>query len=404
MTYPLATNSWGPDEYAALRGVIESDQFTMGERCRAFEAAFASHLGVRHCVMVNSGSSANLLVAAAMSYRGHDPWQRGDEVIVPALGWATTYYPFHQHGYRLRFCDVDPQTLNLDPQRLADAITPTTRGVCLVHTLGNPCDLPTIRVVIADAERRLGRRIDLIEDTCEAFGAEISGAKAGTVGLAGTFSFFFSHHISTMEGGMIATDDDEFAELVTCLRAHGWTRDLAADSKLAAPRRARAFDEQFRFLVPGYNVRPLELSAAVGLVQLARFGGMLNERRANARQLTSRLEPLAGIVQPQRETGTSSWFGFALTVARDSPVSRDQLVDACAGAGIATRPVITGNFTRQAVLRHIDHTIAGALPGADYVHDHGFYVGNDGRDLSDQIRLLVAVLTETAGIDLAAAA
>jgi CDP-6-deoxy-D-xylo-4-hexulose-3-dehydrase len=344
--------------------------------------------------MVNSGSSANLLMAAALRFHRH-PLEPGDEVIVPAVGWATTYYPFAQQGLRLRLVDVDPATLNLDPAALEAAITPATRAVCLVHALGNPCDLGAISLVLGAARDR-GQDICLLEDTCEALGAVHGGRQCGTHGLMGTYSFFFSHHISTMEGGMVATDDDELAEILVCLRAHGWTRDLAGQTALAGTKSDDPFEESFRFLLPGYNVRPLELSAAVGREQLAKLDAFTAVRRRNAAIARTVLEPFRPWLSMQRETGESSWFGFSLMVAPDAGVRRGDVVRALDAAGIECRPVITGNFARQPVLERIDHTIAGELTGADAVHDRGLFVGNAERPLDAELQHLAATLATLA--------
>jgi CDP-6-deoxy-D-xylo-4-hexulose-3-dehydrase len=390
--YPLATSSWGEEELAALHRVIAGGRFTMGAEVRRLEEAFAQRLGVVRCVMVNSGSSANLLMAAALRYRTTDRLEPGDEVIVPAVGWATTYYPFAQQGFRLRLVDVDPGTLNLDPVALAAAITPATRAVCLVHALGNPCDLGPINAVLEEARGR-GQDICLLEDTCEALGAVYGGRSCGTDGLMGTYSFFFSHHISTMEGGMVVTDDAELAEILVCLRAHGWTRDLPDRGLLAGAKSPDPFEESFRFLLPGFNVRPLELSAAVGLEQLRKLDAFTATRRRNARTARELLAPHAGWITMQRELGESSWFGFSLLVREGTGTSRPQVVRALSDAGIECRPIITGNFARQPVLRHIDHSIAGDLAGADAVHDRGLFVGNAERDLECELTHLAATLS-----------
>jgi CDP-4-dehydro-6-deoxyglucose reductase, E1 len=397
MRYPLATSSWGAEEATAMGRVIASGRFTMGGEVRAFERSFADWLGVRHCVMVNSGSSANLLMAAALRFRTIGGLRPGDEVIVPAVGWATTYYPFAQQGLRLRLVDVDPATLNLDPRALEAAITPATRAVCLVHALGNPCDLDAIGAVL-----RTRPDIWLLEDACEALGAVYAGRRCGAHGLMGTFSFFFSHHISTMEGGMVVTDDDELAEILVCLRAHGWTRDLPATTRLAGTKSPDRFEESFRFLLPGYNVRPLELSAAVGLEQLAKLDRFTATRRANADAAHRLLAPHAPWIALQRETGESSWFGFSLMLA-PGEVARADVLEALEAASIEYRPVITGNFARQPVLRHIDHTIAGELAGADAVHDHALFVGNAERDLTPELGHLAATLASIAPAARAAA-
>ncbi len=236
----------------------------MGAEVAAFEQEFAAFTGSQHAVMVNSGSSANLLMVAASTFRRRGRrLQRGDEVLVPAVSWATTYFPLSQHGLVLRFVDIDPQTLNFDLAALEAAVTPRTAAVMAVNLLGNPNDFAVLQA--------LARRHDLVllEDNCESLGASFEGRQAGTFGLAGSFSFFFSHHMSTMEGGMVVTDDQELYELMLSLRAHGWTRNLPTENLVTGRKSDDPFVESFRFVLPGYNLRPLEMEAAVGREQLA---------------------------------------------------------------------------------------------------------------------------------------
>ena len=257
--YPLATATWNQDEYAAMQRVIESGMFSMGKQVQLFEQRFAEYIGSRYCVMVNSGSSANLLMVAALFYTQNPSLklERGDEVIVPAVSWSTTYYPLHQYGLKLRFVDVDLETLNYDLAQLEGAITDKTRAIMAVNLLGNPNDFNRIQQMIS------GKNIVLIEDNCESMGAEFEGKKAGTMGVMGSFSSFFSHHISTMEGGMIVTDDEELFHILLSLRAHGWTRNLPKFNHVCGEKSDDPFKESFRFVLPGYNVRPLELSGAI---------------------------------------------------------------------------------------------------------------------------------------------
>lgn len=195
--FPLATSSWDEAERAALQRVIDSDRFSMGPEVAAFEEEFACFTGSRYAVMVNSGSSANLAMAAALRHT-QNPALRlmpGDEVIVPAVSWSTTFFPLHQYGLHLKFVDIDRETLNYDLAGLAGAIGPRTRAIMAVNLLGNPNDFDAIRALIGT------RNIVLIEDNCESMGATFGGRQCGTFGVMGTFSTFFSHHISTMEGG-----------------------------------------------------------------------------------------------------------------------------------------------------------------------------------------------------------
>ena len=194
--YPLATSSWDQAEYDALDRVIKSNQFSMGPEVRAFEEQFARQFGSRYAVMVNSGSSANLLILAALRYTKNDKIKilEGAEIVVPAVSWSTTYFPLQQYGLKLKFVDVDLNTLNYDIEALKHAVTDETRAIMVVNLLGNPNDFDAINNIID------GREIVMIEDNCESMGATFNGRQAGTFGIAGSFSGFFSHHISTMEG------------------------------------------------------------------------------------------------------------------------------------------------------------------------------------------------------------
>lgn len=385
--YPLAAPQWDAAEPAALAAVIASGMFTMGEKVRAFEAAFAAYHGRAHAVMVNSGSSANLVGVASQFFTAPARLARGDEVIVPALSWSTTFHPLQQYGLHLRFVDIDPDTLNIDPAQLEKALTPRTRMVMAVSILGNPCDFEALQAFCT----RHG--LLLFEDNCESLDASLGGRKTGTFGDISTASFFFSHHISTMEGGMLLTDDRETADLARCLRAHGWTRDLAADSPVHA-RGEEDFFEAYKFILPGYNLRPGELHAAVGLEQLRKLPAHTAQRRANLACFQERFGNHPA-VRMQREHGTGSAFSFPL-VLRDDTVDRGRVMTALKEASIAFRIVTGGCFTRHPAIRFFDHSVVGDLPHASQVHDRGFFVGNLPRDLTPQIDRLARVIGEAA--------
>jgi CDP-6-deoxy-D-xylo-4-hexulose-3-dehydrase len=371
--YPLALDAWGDAERRAAIAVIESGQTTMGRHVAAFEARFAAHFGARHAVMVNSGSSANLLAVAALFHTRPPLAREGAVAIVPAVSWSTTYFPLCQHGLTLRFVDIDRDTLGFDLTALERALDDRVGVVFAVNLLGNPNDYGAIAALLA------GRNITVIEDNCESMGARLAGRWTGRFGRIGTFSTFFSHHLSTMEGGVCLTDDDELQQILISLRAHGWTRGLTLPNSLAEPDPRGAFHESFRFILPGYNVRPLEVCGAIGLAQIERLPGFIARRRETARRLRERFSDLRGL-RLQSEVGESSWFGFAFTLTGDAAVSRDTVVARLAAAGVETRPVVAGNFTRQPVMAHLRHEPPGALPNADEVHDHGFYIGNNPLD------------------------
>ena len=273
--YPIAKSTWDDAELKAIADVVASGQFTMGMRVREFEREFARTLGSRYAVMVNSGSSANLLAVAALCHRRMGGLTAGDQVIVPAVSWGTTFFPVHQYGLELRFVDVDSDSFNIDPDNVEAAITPRTRAVFATNLLGAPCDFDRLRAICDTHD------LVLIEDSCEALGARLGGRAVGTFGLCGTFSTYFSHHISTIEGGLIVTDDEECHQTLTVLRAHGWNRDLPPDN-LISQKTDDPFYSLFCFVLPGYNVRSTEISAALGLCQLKKLDAFLEMRRANA--------------------------------------------------------------------------------------------------------------------------
>ncbi len=369
--FPLATASWGQDELDAMQRVIASGMFTMGANVQAFERDFAQYVGSRHCVMVNSGSSANLLMVAALFYTRNPrlKLQRGDEVIVPAVSWSTTYYPLYQYGLRIKFVDIDLHTLNYDLDQLEQAVTDKTRAIMAVNLLGNPNDFKRIRQIIS------GRDIVLIEDNCESMGATFEGKQAGTFGVMGSFSSFFSHHISTMEGGLIVTDDEELYQILLSLRAHGWTRNLPKHNLVCGEKSDDPFEESFRFVLSGYNVRPLELEGALGVEQVKRLPHMVAERRKNGRQLQEVLGNHPELLI-QREIGASSWFGFSLVIRPGSALTRKALVARLNELGFECRPIVAGNFAKNEVVRYFDSEVHGMLKNAEHIDRNGLFVGN----------------------------
>lgn len=392
MTEPfaLAATSWDSREIAAMQAVIDSGMFTMGEKVKAFEAAFAAYFGMDHAVMVNSGSSANLVATAALRFRQQGPALKpGDEVIVPAISWTTSYTPLQQYGLKTRFVDVELDTLNVDMAKLEDAITPATRMIMAVSILGNPAALAQMRKLADD------QGLIFMEDNCESLDADIGGRPTGTFGDISTASFFFSHHISTMEGGMIMTNDRELAHLCRSLRAHGWTRDLPDDNELVTRGDDDLF-EAYRFILPGYNVRPLEFSGAVGLVQLEKLPEMTAQRRRNWDLFKSLFGGDDRFIIQREKEGRSSAFSFTLILNPEMDLDRKRIFDALTENQIGFRIITGGCFPRHEVIRHFDHSCHDDLPNANIAHDRGFFVGNHPLDLTDQIHRLRDVLDRTA--------
>lgn len=384
--FPLATSSWDEAEYQAMQDVITLGQFSMGPKVQACEERFAAYTGTRYAVMCNSGSSANLLMIAALRFTANSALrlERGDEVIVPAVSWSTTYSPLEQYGLHLRFVDIDLETLNFDLAALEAAITPRTRAIFCVNLLGNPNDFTAIQA-LADKHALV-----VLEDNCESMGAEFDGRKTGSFGVMGSQSCFFSHHISTMEGGLVTTDDEELYHLMLSLRAHGWTRQLPAENCVVGRKLDDPFEESFRFVLPGYNLRPLEMSGAIGIEQIAKLPRLIEERRRNGALLQERL-PNHPDLMIQREIGKSSWFGFSLIIRPGSSMTRAALMQRLDAAGFEYRPIVSGNFARKEVVRYFDHSIFGELRNADYIDSNGLFIGNHHYPINEAVAALETI-------------
>ena len=383
--YPLASSTWDEKEIEAINGVIAKDMYTMGEGVKQFEDDFAKFVNSKFAVMVNSGSSANLIAVAAMFYTKNPKLKRGDEVIVPAVSWSTTYYPLYQYGLKLKFVDVDLHTLNFDLDQLKSAVTDNTKMILAVNLLGNPNNFDVIREIIGS------RDIILMEDNCESMGAEFKGKQTGTFGLVGTYSTFFSHHMATMEGGLIVTDDEEMYHVMVCLRAHGWTRHLPKENKISN-KSDNWFEESFRFLLPGYNVRPVEMSGVIGVEQLKKLPSFLDQRRKNAELFVSLFKDNKDFYI-QKDIDNSSWFGFSFIIKPESNLNRLDIVKKLEENHIDCRPIVTGDFTKNEVLKYFDCEIFGEMKNAQYLDKKGFFVGNHQIDLTEEIMHLYKVLS-----------
>lgn len=369
MQYRLCDDTWDRTEVEAIHRVIESNHFSMGEEVKQYEEAFAKKFDVAYAVMVSSGSAANLLAIAALVYSGR--LQKGDEVLVPAVSWSTTYYPLYQMGLKIRFLDIDRLTLNLDVNQIEDAITPATKMIFVVNLLGNPNEFDYILEI---CQRR---NLLLIEDNCESLGGEYKGKKLGTLGLLGTYSTFYSHHLCTMEGGMVVTNDQILYHYMLVIRAHGWTRNLPKDSTIYI-KSENEFYESYNFILPGFNLRPIEMEGAIGREQLKKMDIILAERRNNAVYFKNKLADWKDICL-QREIENSSWFGFSIILEGRYKGKREEIVKRLYEAEVEVRPIVAGNFTRNKVIDYLDYSVYGTLKQADDIHENGFFIGNHSK-------------------------
>ncbi|RAZ60440.1 DegT/DnrJ/EryC1/StrS family aminotransferase [Campylobacter hyointestinalis] len=384
INYPLATSTWDEKELSAIQEVIKKDMYTMGDKVARFEKDFSKFVGSKFAVMTSSGSTANLIATAALFYTKNPKLKKGDEVIVPAVSWSTTYYPLYQYGLKLKFVDIDLYTLNYDLNALKDAISDKTKMIMVVNLLGNPNDFDTINSIIKDKD------IFILEDNCESMGAEYKGKQTGTFGVMGTFSTFFSHHMATMEGGVVVTDNEELYHILLSLRAHGWTRNLPKEN-LISNKSDDWFSESFRFVLPGYNVRPVEMSGAIGIEQLKKLPNFLKQRRENAKLFEKLFTDHKDFII-QKNIDNSSWFGFSLIIKPTSNLKRKHIIKKLIDNNIDCRPIVAGNFTKNDVMKYFDYEIHKELKNADYLHENGFFVGNHQTDLKNEINYLMEII------------
>jgi len=383
MIYPLACDTWDNKEIEAIQKVIKTGRYTMGPHVKQFEKEFCEYFKCNDAVMVNSGSTANLLMLATLKLK----YKLGGDIIVPAVSWSTTFFPLQQYGFRLNFVDIDKDTLNIDPGKIEKAITKDTCAIFAVNLLGNSCEYDKINEI---AEKH---NLMLLEDNCESLGA-ISDTDIynGTVGHMGSFSFFFSHHLQTMEGGMIACQHKEDADFIRSLRAHGWCRDLPEDNKIYK-KTGDNFKDSFTFVTPGYSVRPLEMSGAIGSVQLQKWPSMREQRVKNAEYFLNKFKDLPD-VQTQREIGNSSWFGFSMIFNGNLSGKRDKIVEKFVENKIECRPIVAGNFMKNPVIDYLDYIDNKNYMVADYIHDNGLFIGNDVRDLKENIDIVYNIIKD----------
>jgi CDP-6-deoxy-D-xylo-4-hexulose-3-dehydrase len=382
--YKLASTTWGSEELKIANELLSSNNLTMGENVKEFEKKFADYIGTNYAVMFNSGSSANLAILTALKYVKNSQIQEGDNIIVPAVSWSTTYYPISQNGFVLNFVDINSDTLNIDINKIENAINPKTKAIFAVNLLGNPSSLIELQ--------KIAKRYDLIllEDNCESLGASVDSKMTGSFGFASSHSFFFSHHICTMEGGMVNTNSKELMETLISLRAHGWTRGLEANNSVFSSS-GNDWEDLYRFVLPGFNLRPTELSGAIGVKQLEKLPMFIQKRRENADLFVSKFKDNKSF-KIQFEVGNSSWFGFSLILQNKLIGKRKEIIKFLSINGIETRPIVAGNFTLNPVMKFLNFLPLPPLPSADLIHNEGFFIGNHHFDTSEELSLVCSLL------------
>ncbi len=355
---------------------------TAGPRAEAFERGLAGYLGTGNVLAVNSGSSANLLAVAALcSRRLERPLAPGDEVITPGAGFPTTVAPIVQYGLVPVFVDCLLGSYNLDPAQLEAALSERTRAIFFAHTLGNPVDMEPV------LEFARAHELAVIEDTCDALGSRYGGQMVGSFGDLATFSFYPAHHMTTGEGGAVATNDPQLARIARSIRDWGRDCQCTFDSppegacgrrfEWAIPGLDEPYDHRYLFVEIGYNLKMTDLQAAIGLAQLEKLEGFVEARKRNFRHLYAGLRAYEEhlILPTWSACADPAWFAFPITVRPGAPFTRRQLTDWLERHQIETRVLFGGNIVRQPGFRHIPHRRIGALPNSDLVLRATFFVG-----------------------------
>tara|TARA_B100000029_G_scaffold491899_2_gene552581 strand:+ start:498 stop:1763 length:1266 start_codon:yes stop_codon:yes gene_type:complete len=379
--YPLLENAFSPNDLISGIKVIMSGQLTMSKKTEEFEKEFAKRMGSKFALMVNSGSSANLLsVFAAGNPARKNRFKIGDEVLIPSVCWPTSLWPLVQAGLKPVFVDVDKETLNVKSDVLIKKITNRTKVIMLVHVLGNSTNVDNI-IKIAKQ-----KKIIVIEDTCESLGSTYKNKNLGTFGDFGTYSFFYSHQITSGEGGMVVCNNNEDYELLKTMRSHGWSRGLKRQKEIE--RKNNKLDPRFIFVNSGFNLRPTDISASIGLSQFRRLKNFMRIRSLNCKKIINALKKSKYWnnqfsflkVNPHVKP---SYFGFPILLNKRYLGKRKKYLEILDKFGVETRPIISGNFLNQPAIKLFKlQKNKKKFIQSQYVENLGFFIGLHIKTLS----------------------
>lgn len=364
-----------------IRFIHTTDRYTQFTKVRELEEAWSKWQGCKYSVFVNSGSSANLVIIALMKelYK----WKNNDEIIVPSITWITDISTLLQLGLKPVFVDVNLEDFSFDYEDLATKITKNTKAIFLTHLLGFPANIKEIKRLIGNKD------IPLIEDCCESHGAKIDGIKIGNFGVASSFSFYWGHHMTTVEGGVVCTNDEKIYHLALLKRSHGLARELPKKTHSFYKRKYKNLDFNFLFLTDGFNLRNTELNAVLGLSQIKKLDSYIKRRNDNYLKFIEIINPFSDYLHVPYKEGISS---FCLPLIFKKGNLRSKLQKFLYNSGIETRPVISGNLLKQPFLKHYAHL--DKFTNADLIHTNGFYIGNNQFVDSKRLQYLKELLTE----------
>ena len=370
--YPLIENPFSDDDIIKGIKVLKSKQLTLSKETKNFEKEFTVKLKSNYSLMVNSGSSANLLALQCLinPYR-KNRLMKGDEIIIPTLCWSTSLWPIVQSNLKPVFVDINPNTLNIDEQQLEKKITHKTKAILLVNVLGNSCDMNKIMKI------KKKYNLILIEDNCESLGSKYKNKYLGTYGDFSSFSFYSSHQISSGEGGMICCKDKNDYNIIKSLRSHGWSRGTSFENEIY--KKNKFLDKRFIFFNSGYNLRPTEVSAAIGHNQFKRMDKLIKIRNFNRKKIINSLLNNSFLKNKidfyyENKFVNPSWFGLSIKILIKS-INKKIIIKNLENNGIETRPIISGNFADQPAAKLYGISLNQKFPNTDKVYNSSFFIG-----------------------------
>ena len=386
MYYPLTTNTINKEDKNLAIGVIKSGNITRGYYNKSVEQYFSKKFN-RFALLVNSGSSANLLAFSLLTNnKSSYNLNKGDEVIIPTLCWSTSLYPIIQTGLKPIFVDVDINTLNLDLEKLEKKITKKTKAIMLVHALGNCTNMSLLMKIVKKYN------LVLIEDTCEALGSKFKNRYLGSYGSISSFSFYFSHHITSGEGGLILCKNYNDYKILLSLRAHGWSREIDNLER----KKSKSFNKLFNFINLGYNLRLTDIQAALLFNQMKKIDKYRKNRLHNYNLIykifreDEFLNNNINFIKNYNQAEIS-WFNFPIILKNLKNKKRDIICEKLYKLGIETRPVISGDFSKQKIIKQKFKGLAiSQFTNADKIHTSGFMLGISSKKIDAKIIIRLA--------------
>ena len=390
--YPLIENPYRDKDIIEGIKILKSKKLTIGPKTEEFQKYFSKTLKTKFSTMVNSGSSANLLAFQCLinPYR-KNRLKSGDEVLIPSVCWSTSLWPIIQSGLKPKFVDVDLQSLNIDLNDLKKKISRKTKAILIVHVLGNCVDMNKFMQIIKK------HKLILIEDTCESLGTKYKNKFLGSFGDFSSFSFYSSHQISSGEGGMICCKSNADHEIIKSLRAHGWSRGLKNEKKIALAN--KHLDSRFIFYNSGYNLRPTDITASIGLSQFKDLNKFIKQRSRNRSKIlkkfnkNNKLSKVLTFIDANRHV-KPHWFGIPILLSKK--INRNKFLRKIEKEGVETRPIISGNFLKQPSIKKYKLNNQAKFKNSDLINKHGFFIGLPTNNITDKkIKKLVSIFEKS---------